>query len=235
MARPKKRALVSQYLERVSHEALELYRDVLKEYTRHRDGVYALYRADRLYYVGLARDLRKRVNQHLKDHHKGAWDRFSMYLTIGDDHIRELESLVLRIVRPKGNKQVGKFARAVDLQRTLRQKAKQKSQQKIDEIFSRKVLDKRANAVRALPDEGKRPVLAGFGIRPTRLRGTFKGKKCLARVLKNGTITVKGQRFNSPSMAARHAIGQMRAINGWWFWHYERAPNDWVRLRELRR
>jgi hypothetical protein len=40
-----------------------------------------------------------------------------MYLTVGDDHIRELESLVLRIVRPTGNRQVGKFSRAQNLRR----------------------------------------------------------------------------------------------------------------------
>ena len=120
MARPKKTFLVSQYLERVSYKALERYQDLLQDFTRRRNGVYALYRGDRLYYVGLARDLRSRVNQHLKNRHRGAWDRFSMYLTIGDDHIRELESLVLRIVRTKGNKQIGKFKRAEDLRRALR-------------------------------------------------------------------------------------------------------------------
>ena len=24
-------------------------------------------------------------------------------------------------------------------------------------------------------------------------------------------------------------------VNGWWFWKYERAPGDWVRLLELRK
>ena len=66
MARPKKTFLVSQYLERVSYKALERFQDVLKDFTRRRNGVYALYRGDRLYYVGLARDLRIRINQHLR-------------------------------------------------------------------------------------------------------------------------------------------------------------------------
>ena len=76
----------------------------------------------------------------------GAWDRFSMYLTIGDDHIRELESLVLRIVRPKGNKQIGKFKRAEDLRRALRREARQRSLKEIDELFPRKMIGKSAKA-----------------------------------------------------------------------------------------
>lgn len=45
-----------------------------------------------------------RVNHHLKDWHKGKWDRFSVYLTNDDEHIKPLESLMLRIINPKGNK-----------------------------------------------------------------------------------------------------------------------------------
>jgi hypothetical protein len=234
MPRRRKPVLVSQYLERVSHKALERYQELLKDFTRRRNGVYALYRGDRLYYVGLARDLRGRINQHLKNRHKGAWDRFSVYLTIGEDHIRALESLVLRIVRPKGNRQIGKFRGAEDLRRALRRRAREEIYQELEELFPRRVLAKKVRALEGSLEE-KRPVLAAFRNRPSRLRGVFKGKKYRARVLRDGTISIKGVRFNSPSMAAYHVIKRKRAINGWWFWRYERAPGDWVRLRELRR
>ena len=158
-----------------------------------------------------------------------------MYLTIGDDHIRELESLVLRIVRPKGNKQIGKFKRAEDLLRALRRRAKQESQREIEDLFPRKVVAKRAKSKRVPRDESRQPVLAAFANRPSRLLDTFKGQKIRARVLKSGAISVKGARFYSPSMAAHYVIGRKRAINGWLFWRYERAPGDWVQLRELRR
>ena len=234
MASSKKTNLVSQFLERVSYKALERYREVLKAYTRRRNGVYALYRGDRLYYVGLARDLRGRINQHLKDRHRGSWDRFSMYLTIGDHYIRELESLVLRVVKPKGNKQVGKFKKAEDLRRALRRQAKLEAKLELEELFPRRFPKKASKRLKAAK-EGRIPILAAFSHRPTRLKGWFKGKVSRARVLRSGVISVKRKRFNSPSMAAIHAIGRRRAMNGWWFWHYERAPGDWVRLRELRR
>jgi hypothetical protein len=38
-----------------------------------------------------------------------------VYLTIGDSHLKELKSLILRIVRPTGNKQSGKFVKSDDL------------------------------------------------------------------------------------------------------------------------
>jgi hypothetical protein len=64
---------------------------------RRRQGVYALYRRKKTYYVGLASNLRSRLVHHLKDRHGDSWDRFSGYFTIGDTHLKELESLNLRI------------------------------------------------------------------------------------------------------------------------------------------
>lgn len=108
----KYRPLVSQYFEEVSGTALEEYPQVVRDYIRRRSGVYALYRRHRLHYVGLASNLRSRLHHHLRDKHRCKWDRFSVYLTIGDSHLRELESLVLRIVRPGGNVHGGRFIKA---------------------------------------------------------------------------------------------------------------------------
>ena len=104
---PKRKPLVTQHLERISRDALAKYQNIIRRYVRGRWGVYALYRGNRLYYVGLASNLSGRLNRHLKDRHKESWDRFSVYLTIGDSHLKELESLILRVVRPFGNKMAG--------------------------------------------------------------------------------------------------------------------------------
>ena len=107
---PKRTPLVCQHLENVSRTVLEEHQDIIREYVRHRQGVYALYRRGKLYYVGLASNLRTRLAHHLKDRHHESWDRFSVYLTIGDSHLRELESLILRIVKPSDKNQQGKVA-----------------------------------------------------------------------------------------------------------------------------
>ena len=100
----KQKALVSQHLENISRDALEKYQSIIRRYVRRRQGVYALYRRKKLYYVGLASNLRSRLARHLKDRHGDSWDRFSVYFTIGDTHLKELESLILRIVKPPANK-----------------------------------------------------------------------------------------------------------------------------------
>jgi predicted GIY-YIG superfamily endonuclease len=110
-------SLVSEYLENISRDALENHQNVIRAYVQRRQGVYALYRKGKLYYVGLAKDLRGRLTAHVRDRHGESWDRFSVYFTIGDQHLKEMESLILRIVKLKGNKVKGKFAKSRDLRR----------------------------------------------------------------------------------------------------------------------
>src|SRR5574337_444070 len=112
--------LVCQHLENINRDALDKYQAIIRRYVRRREGVYALYRRDKLYYVGLARDLRWRLRSHLKDRHGQRWDRFSVYLTIGDRYLRELESLLLRVVMPKGNKKKGRFSNSENLLRRFK-------------------------------------------------------------------------------------------------------------------
>jgi hypothetical protein len=107
--------LVVEHLENISRTAIKRYPEIITDYARRRSGVYALYKGEELYYVGLAKNLRSRLHGHLKDRHAEAWDRFSVYLTQGDEHLKELESLVLRIAAPKGNRVTGKFIGARDL------------------------------------------------------------------------------------------------------------------------
>lgn len=232
--RKKRISLVSQYLEGISGEALEEYQDFFREATRGRNGVYALYRGKRLYYVGLARDLRGRLKQHLRNRHGNKWDRFSIYLTIGDQHLRELESLVLRIVQPRGNRQIGKFQRAQNLRHQFSGWARLKARLRLNALLGRDLLVSN----RKQQPKGKvmrAPVLAAYSNRPHKLRAIYKGEMLRARVRRDGSISFRKERFNSPSLAAHAAIGRKRPMNGWWFWNYERAPGDWVRLKELRR
>jgi len=80
MPRKSKNNLVCQYLENISRKALEKYQDIIKKYVRDRHGVYALYRKNKLYYVGLASNLRSRLRHHLRDRHADAWDSLASIL-----------------------------------------------------------------------------------------------------------------------------------------------------------
>ena len=230
MAKPSQ--LVCQQLENVSSVVLEEYQDIIKHYIRGRNGVYALYKGEKLYYVGLATNLRGRLKQHLKDRHRNLWDRFSVYLTIGDQHIKEMESLLLRILRPAGNKQIGKFARCESLNKKLARDIKTLQREELTSILGSK---RKAIVGRDSADD--RPVLAPYVafIRRNRLRARHNGGFVRARVRADGVMTVRGatgRKFNSPSMAAAHVIGRKK--NGWDFWQYERSPGEWIRLAHLR-
>ena len=223
--------LVCQHLENISSDALEKYQTIIRQYVRRRSGVYALYRGDRLYYVGLAHNLRSRLKSHLKDRHRKLWDRFSVYLTIGSEHIKELESLVLRIARPVGNRVKGKFLRSENLHQLFAKDIKQSQQAEYYRLLGHKLMHDK------IEDEDvqeRKAILAKYVQKRLRLRAIYKGKTYNAIVLKSGVIVCKKYKFYSPSEAGKAIVAERTAVNGWFFWEYERAPGDWVKLNELR-
>jgi len=213
--------LVCQHLENISRDALEKHQKIIKQYVRRRNGVYALYRKRKLYYVGLAKNLRSRLKSHLHDRHGTSWDRFSVYLTIGEQHLRELESLILRIVQPEGNKQKGKFPKSEDIRRRFARDVKERLNYEVALLFG----DKPTKSV----FQGREAKL-----RRMKLRAWFKGKKLRAQLLKGGRVRFAGKVFESLSTAAAKAC-KRRTCNGWTFWKYLRAPGDWVTVDHLRK
>ncbi len=232
-ARANRVQLISQHLENISREALEKYEPVIRGLVRRREGIYALYRKNKLYYVGLASNLNNRLKQHLRDRHGDSWDHFSVYLMIGDHHLRELESLILRTTRPPGNKQKGKFSKSENLSRKLRNQFRLSQKKELDLLFGNdtaKHVIKRNNQ----KNEQLKAILGNYKNVGTQLRAEFKGTIIKAIIRADGTIRYKGQVFTSPSLAASAACNRKTA-NGWHFWKYERAPGDWVKLDFLRK
>src|SRR6187402_1167801 len=181
----KKGQLVSQYLERVSADVFDKYISIVKSYVGRRPGVYALYKGNKLYYVGLASNMNARLKQHLRDRHNGKWNKFSVYLTIGDTHLKEIESLVLRVIQPPGNSVKGKFNYAQNLHRRLRKDVVSKLREESDRIFG---VEKEIEAPKEYTKKGRTPVLYPYRGKVKILRATFKGKKLRARVLSDGRI-----------------------------------------------
>jgi hypothetical protein len=226
---PKKTQLVSQHLENISGDVLEDYQDIIREYVSRRQGVYALYHDDDLYYVGLASDLSTRLKAHLGDKHGGQWNRFSVFLTIGDKHLRELEALILRVVKPmpEGNSKSGKFARSENLLARLAKDIRQRDREKLDHIVGRN----EETIHEVLP--GRVPPLLPYVKKVFKVRGRSRGKTFHASVLNDGTMRLQRNVYASPTAAA--VAVTKYPVDGWVFWKYERAPGDWVRLDELRK
>ena len=73
-------------------------------------GIYALYDNHGLYYVGLTkRSLASRIRRHTSDRHKGKWKRFSWYQIPNLKYSKDMETAILRIINPKGNRVKGKI------------------------------------------------------------------------------------------------------------------------------
>jgi hypothetical protein len=226
----KRAPLVCQHLENISRTALEKHQKIVRDYVRHREGVYALYKRNRLYYVGLASDLRARMKHHLKDRHGSSWDRFSVYLTIGDKHLKELESLLLRVIvpRPEGNGQSGKFLSSENLIRKFARDIKKEQDVERHLMIGRPLKDPKTSRKRGGNELDSYVAQKGRVI----LKGKYKGKTYTAIARKNGTISMNGAVYGSTSAAGQALM--KGACNGWYFWRFERAPGDWVKLQKLR-
>ena len=222
--------LVTQFLEKVGVKAIKECSDVLKSYANQRHGIYALYKRERLYYVGLATSLKGRLGTHLRDRHKGKWDRFSIFLTISHSHIKELESLILRIADPTGNSAKGKFAKAENLMQRFRSDVMDRKRQELDVLLGSR--PKSRSKGNESPAESS-TALGKHGVGRMKLCSKFKGKTYRASVLKDGSIRYGGKIYKSPSLAA--AAVTKRPMNGWTFWKYLRGPGDWVEIDKLRK
>jgi len=224
--------LVSQHLEGISRRMLEERPEIIRDFVRRRHGVYALYRGNKLYYVGLTGSLLGRLRSHLKDRHGHTWDKFSVYLTVNADYMKEIESVLIRIAGPPGNKQRGRFIRSENLLNKVRAEYRRRRKEDEEAMGLRPRLGgptPKPKTPRPKKRKGK-TALVEEDIK--RLRGKYKRKTYWARVLKDGQISTGGRRYRSLSAAASAVTKQ--PTNGWWFWHYERAPGEWLRLKVMR-
>jgi hypothetical protein len=236
MAKKKRRGLVQGNLERISSKVFDYYLDEITELVGHHHGVYSLYKKDRLYYVGLASNLRGRVMHHLKDWHAKKWDSFSLYLIRNVNYLRELESLLVRIAEPKGNIARGRFARSENLLKDLAMMMEERDSNRRREMLAgsnrRRVARKMGHRRKRARGKSKNPVLQGMFPKGTELRREYLGISYKAKVDAVGRVRFKGKVFNSPSHAAWAVTG--RPTNGWSFWHFKDKDGSWKKLDVLR-
>ncbi|HDZ20160.1 hypothetical protein LCGC14_0017160 [marine sediment metagenome] len=225
--------LVSQHLEGISRRMLEERPEIIRGFVRRRHGVYALYRGNKLYYAGLTGGLLGRLRSHLKDRHGHTWDKFSVYLTVNADYMKEIESVLIRIADPPGNKQRGKFIRSENLLNKVRAEFRRRRKEDEEAMGLRPGSGGRAPKAKAARPKKRNAKTTLVDENIKRLRARYKRKTYWARVLKDGKISHGGKRYNSLSAAATAITKQ--PTNGWLFWNYERAPGEWLRLKALRR
>lgn len=219
------RGLVTQSLEHISKEIFSKYSTLITKLIERSSGVYALYDENELYYVGRAIELRRRVKQHLKDRHDASWTHFSIFLIANDSHIGEIESLLVRIAKPKGNTVKPKGRDSRQMRKLLENAIKQKQKEELSELFSsRRVVKPKSNGEHL-------ESLKGAVDRRTPIYRTFKGREHKAILTPTGTIILKGKKYSSPTGAAMSIT--KRTQNGWRFWYIRNRDREWVRLKDL--
>ena len=215
--------LVIGSLNRIRKSAFAKYPNQLTELIGNKPGVYALYRNKKLYYVGLASNLKHRLTQHLSDRHADEWDSFSLYLVSDAGHLKDMETFIIHIAEPAGNRTRGKFIRDKNLRKQLMDAIKIVHRREMDEI-------------RGKPRE--RPALKNKTVKEKtvkakelKLKATFKGEHYNAVLRVDGKIKYGGQIYNSPS-AAGVAVTD-RSTNGLVFWKYKNEQGQWAPIKEL--
>jgi len=233
----KSRKLVLGFLEKISSEIFSDYSKDLTNLVGRTHGVYALYKGSRLYYVGLATNLRNRIKIHLRDRHAGKWDKFSLYLIRKADHIKEIESLMLRIADPTGNATKGRLRHAENLKQELQNNIKKTQTEELNKLIGSRLSRKKTKKVSKKSKKSnaeKQVTLAPYVKQRFIIRATYKGNIYKARVRSNGLIYYDGKLFSSPSQAGR-AVIKSRTPNGWNFWNYKNKKGEWMRLNNLRK
>jgi hypothetical protein len=204
-----KKSLVIQKLENISKSIFRNYYKQITELIGNSHGIYALYDENDLYYVGKSTDLKNRVKQHLKDRHFAGWSHFSLYLVRNTEHIHEIESLLIRIANPKGNRKIPKGEKGSSLLAKLKDTIKQQQRKELEEMFGDGLRRKLSRKF----IQNKIKSLVGLVKKKTALYRTYKGKEYKALLTPRGKIKLAGKVYLTPTAAAK-AIVKGSSVNG---------------------
>jgi hypothetical protein len=137
-----KGVLIKGSLEKIPAEVIEeeAFRRKLRQIMRGWAGIYALYKDDKLYYVGLATSSFWRLWGHFKkDRHSGKWNKFSVYRFKRIRYLKDLETLILHVSKPRGNRTIGRIPKDLELTEMLRKEVEEhrKKAEKIEKAIKR--------------------------------------------------------------------------------------------------
>jgi hypothetical protein len=108
---------------RLPSEILEsdVFAEKLRQLMRRYAGIYVLYKRERLYYIGLTKDLLGRIRWHLRDRHAGKWDHFAIFRIQRVRYLKDIETLIHHLIETPGNKVKGRVPKDADLNSILRE------------------------------------------------------------------------------------------------------------------
>jgi hypothetical protein len=123
----KRGSLIQYALDGINRESFEVIKTELAALLKKRAGVYALYQNDKLVRVGLGTNIYYRLKGHAKTK-KLIWNTASLFIIDADNlrFLRDLETAIVRIAKPKYNNQKGRVRDEHFLERLLKKSVKEK-------------------------------------------------------------------------------------------------------------
>jgi len=106
-----------------------LFEKKLNEIMKGFSGIYALYKNEKPYYIGLTKDLHRRMKRHLSDKHAGKWDKFVIFKIKKVRYLKDIETLIVNIIKTKGNRVKGKVPKDSDLNYVIKEIFKEKQKE----------------------------------------------------------------------------------------------------------
>ncbi len=122
--RTTKGRIVLHSLDNIKRTSFVIIRKELRSVLRKYSGIYALYKGSKLVYVGKADNLYGRLQDHVRSKRKD-WDTARLFTVNEKGYLRDLETVVNRIARPKYSIQRGRVKEEHTLQRVLRKRVKE--------------------------------------------------------------------------------------------------------------
>jgi len=109
--------LIQAYAEDLPGTSLEVFWKEFRGLLRGKSGIYVLLKSGVPHYVGQASNLPYRIRHHLNDRLKGKWDAFSFYVVARTRYLTDLETLLSRIINPRGARSIGRLRAANNLKK----------------------------------------------------------------------------------------------------------------------
>ncbi len=228
MKKRKKKSIIIHHLENVSKDVFKRHSELITDLIGRSPGVYALYDDIGLYYVGRSTNLKGRVKHHLKDRHAASWTHFSLYLLRSEEHVEEIESLLISIASPRGNRSRPKGKANDAMLKKLKLMVKSKYREEFDNMFGHKT----TASTRRRSRKQNQMTLKGLVNRKTKLFRTYKGKEYIAVLTPDGKIRYNGKAYINPSAPGKAIV--KHGCNGWKFWYLRDGNRDIISLDDLR-
>ena len=243
----KRKNLIFEKVEDHSKKIFENDKDkkIIIQYIGNKHGVYALYDEKKLYYVGRAINLAKRIKEHLKDQHSANWDRFSLYFTKEAKYINSLEALIIAIAQPNGNEKKPRLGgKKMKMQQFIKKDLKESRNEHIRELVGGKHHNIRKKSKTTIKSNTKKSTskfsLKNYFKKDRPLMKEYKGKTYQATLLTSGQIKYKNKLYNSPTSSAQavikdhspNASSNIR-VSGWSFWSIKGTEGNWMKLKDI--